>query len=481
MEKLAEGSFTDARLVRTKDNAELLIQIKSSEIPENVKSTEKPQGTLVRDTYDRTYWGKEQSNFHGGDKLGKRGLEGHCVVLLLGLDGETDGMGNNCEKRAYWAWCYSAETEELTSGHVTKRNGVPDAAAAGWQENCEDVATPLAEILSSHVDHAASEAASGPGTPRKRPRAAASTEKEQDNAKRRAKLFPKLGHCLRSPEVDGQAFDEYLELTGDDGKTTEYRIQSKTAVVLANRGDDSAKCTLLRDRGLVGKQPYHATDFDFLWVHLGNHFINENFSHGFFLVPASALRDEKTNGNTLRKSFTATIPSVSKKWARDVHEYFVPYPDGTGAMAKAREILFADTNAARALVVTNSDGDVDATDVREPRASVGAKTKPERRWTGEEADALLDGIRKFGRGEWAQIRKAIWATSDFPKRSSVDLKDKWRNLEDSTTKPEGFKFRALMPALLAKTKEIIMEAADASGGTAAEEEEGEDVIVIDAD
>jgi hypothetical protein len=113
----------------------------------------------------------------------------------------------------------------------------------------------------------------------------------------------------------------------------------------------------------VGKQPYHATDFDFLWVHLGNHFINENFSHGFFLVPASALMDEKTNGNTLRKSFTATIPSVSKKWARDVHEYFVPYPDGTGAMAKAREILFADTNAARALVVTNSDGDVDATDV----------------------------------------------------------------------------------------------------------------------
>ena len=112
---------------------------------------------------------------------------------------------------------------------------------------------------------------------------------------------------------------------------------------------------------------------------------------------------------------------------------------------------------------------------------MGAKPKPERRWTGEEADALLDGIRKFGRGEWAQIRKAIWATSDFPKRSSVDLKDKWRNLEDSTTKPEGFKFRALMPALLAKTKEIIMEAADASGGTAAEEEEGEDVIVIDAD
>lgn len=92
---------------------------------------------------------------------------------------------------------------------------------------------------------------------------------------------------------------------------------------------------------------------------------------------------------------------------------------------------------------------------------MGAKTKPERRWTGEEADALLDGIRKFGRGEWAQIRKAIWATSDFPKRSSVDLKDKWRNLEDSTTKPEGFKFRAqyVTPALLAKTKEV-MEAAE---------------------
>ena len=75
---------------------------------------------------------------------------------------------------------------------------------------------------------------------------------------------------------------------------------------------------------------------------------------------------------------------------------------------------------------------------------------------------LLDGVARFGLGEWAQVLKAIWGKRvDFPKRSSTDLKDKWRNLVASTTKPEGFKFRAqyVTPALLAKTKEV-MEAAE---------------------
>ena len=92
----------------------------------------------------------------------------------------------------------------------------------------------------------------------------------------------------------------------------------------------------------------------------------------------------------------------------------------------------------------------------EPKRALGS------RWTGEEADALLDGVARFGLGEWAQVLKAIWGKRvDFPKRSSTDLKDKWRNLVVSTTKPEGFKFRAqyVTPALLAKTKEV-MEAAE---------------------
>tara|TARA_B110001469_G_C9466348_1_gene234626 strand:+ start:154 stop:567 length:414 start_codon:yes stop_codon:yes gene_type:complete len=92
----------------------------------------------------------------------------------------------------------------------------------------------------------------------------------------------------------------------------------------------------------------------------------------------------------------------------------------------------------------------------EPKRALGS------RWTGEEADALLDGVARFGLGEWAQVLKAIWGKRvDFPKRSSTDLKDKWRNLVASTTKPEGFKFRAqyVTPALLAKTKEV-MEAAE---------------------
>ncbi len=77
---------------------------------------------------------------------------------------------------------------------------------------------------------------------------------------------------------------------------------------------------------------------------------------------------------------------------------------------------------------------------------MGAKTKPERRWTGEEADALLDGVARFGLGEWAQVLKAIWGKRvDFPKRSSTDLKDKWRNLLQLASLPSQSRRKAETP------------------------------------
>ena len=79
------------------------------------------------------------------------------------------------------------------------------------------------------------------------------------------------------------------------------------------------------------------------------------------------------------------------------------------------------------------------------------------RWTGEEADCLIEGVRRFGFGEWAAILQSVWARrADFPKRSATDLKDKWRNLVASTTKPVGFKFRVtyVTPALLETVTQV---------------------------
>lgn len=53
------------------------------------------------------------------------------------------------------------------------------------------------------------------------------------------------------------------------------------------------------------------------------------------------------------------------------------------------------------------------------------------RWSQEEVAML---ITKMEAGHfWAQIRNE-WPKLGFPKRSDVDLKDKWRNLEDAVLK-----------------------------------------------
>ena len=78
-------------------------------------------------------------------------------------------------------------------------------------------------------------------------------------------------------------------------------------------------------------------------------------------------------------------------------------------------------------------------------------------WTKEEAEALLHGVSEYGLGEWNKILIAVWLRrADFPKRSTTDLKDKWRNLCASAEKPAGFKFRLsyLTPELLQKTRDV---------------------------
>eukprot|EP00762_Andalucia_godoyi_P006048 ANDGO_00359.mRNA.1 hypothetical protein len=53
--------------------------------------------------------------------------------------------------------------------------------------------------------------------------------------------------------------------------------------------------------------------------------------------------------------------------------------------------------------------------------------KRRRKFTEQEIANLLDGVARFGKGNW----RAILDTYEFLDRSTVDLKDKWRNLEKS--------------------------------------------------
>lgn len=68
-------------------------------------------------------------------------------------------------------------------------------------------------------------------------------------------------------------------------------------------------------------------------------------------------------------------------------------------------------------------------EVARPRRRRRAQALPRRktvRWSAGEVDGLLSGVREHGVGKWAAILRSSPAFN--PVRTSVDLKDKWRNL-----------------------------------------------------
>ncbi|URE02792.1 SANT [Musa troglodytarum] len=56
----------------------------------------------------------------------------------------------------------------------------------------------------------------------------------------------------------------------------------------------------------------------------------------------------------------------------------------------------------------------------------GIRRKHHRLWTLPEVMKLIEGVSHYGVGRWTDIKRLLFATSAF--RTSVDLKDKWRNL-----------------------------------------------------
>nr|AGT15966.1 MYB-related protein [Saccharum hybrid cultivar R570]AGT16635.1 MYB-related protein [Saccharum hybrid cultivar R570] len=68
--------------------------------------------------------------------------------------------------------------------------------------------------------------------------------------------------------------------------------------------------------------------------------------------------------------------------------------------------------------------------VAKPKIKRGLTRKHHRAWTLCEVVKLVDGVARFGAGKWSEIRKLSFASYSY--RTSVDLKDKWRNLIRAT-------------------------------------------------
>lgn len=61
-----------------------------------------------------------------------------------------------------------------------------------------------------------------------------------------------------------------------------------------------------------------------------------------------------------------------------------------------------------------------------PTATGGMRRKHHRIWTLNEVVKLVEGVARYGVGRWSEIKRVFFAS--HPHRTSVDLKDKWRNL-----------------------------------------------------
>ncbi|XP_073146627.1 uncharacterized protein [Henckelia pumila] len=56
----------------------------------------------------------------------------------------------------------------------------------------------------------------------------------------------------------------------------------------------------------------------------------------------------------------------------------------------------------------------------------GTRRKHHRPWTLSEVVKLVEGVAKYGAGRWSEIKRSAFVSCSY--RTSVDLKDKWRNL-----------------------------------------------------
>ncbi|GKV09865.1 hypothetical protein SLEP1_g21304 [Rubroshorea leprosula] len=97
---------------------------------------------------------------------------------------------------------------------------------------------------------------------------------------------------------------------------------------------------------------------------------------------------------------------------------------------------------------------------RLPTSKVRIRRKHHRAWTLHEVMKLVDGVSKYGAGRWSEIRRLAFASYSY--RTSVDLKDKWRNLlkaSFSQTPDKGVNSRKhpsmpIPPTILLRVREL---------------------------
>ncbi|XP_073048318.1 uncharacterized protein [Primulina eburnea] len=102
----------------------------------------------------------------------------------------------------------------------------------------------------------------------------------------------------------------------------------------------------------------------------------------------------------------------------------VSFPE-EGMPPTEKEVVHLEKEAVSQNVRPHTNGSDDKV-VTVAKESGGTRRKHHRPWTLSEVVKLVEGVAKYGAGRWSEIKRAAFLSCSY--RTSVDLKDKWRNL-----------------------------------------------------
>mgnify|MGYP002403720675 CR=1 FL=1 len=106
----------------------------------------------------------------------------------------------------------------------------------------------------------------------------------------------------------------------------------------------------------------------------------------------------------------------------------------------ATEVEWSETEGSDSDEIEDSDEELKLNRAKSPKqfsplrraSTVGRKrmSSPSRfrrkRWSEEEEQMLINGVKEYGEGKWAEILEHYGFSA---MRTNIDLKDKWRNLK----------------------------------------------------
>ena len=114
------------------------------------------------------------------------------------------------------------------------------------------------------------------------------------------------------------------------------------------------------------------------------------------------------------------------KGADEIEGIWIPFSQVEGYVPPTGMLLAATTKKRKAV---KKEAGADSSD---PNAPARRKIK---RWDEAETNLLIELVTQHGKGKWKRVLLAGAATFDTH-RTTVDLKDKWRNLERSGLAPD---------------------------------------------